>query len=350
MTLKTPDTFIKGQLICGESLVPPISFGVDATALKGAGHFVGPLIVGDTKVFPGPPGFPLANVQLTKRSALDGIFDASPSAAAQKLGMGFMPSIFMISGALEQPVPTPLDVLVGFPLPTGVTINCGPSLFTVASASATFVTAANFGVLSAFAEKIAALQKRLGAKFEGGNHTDVGPKQQIGSKKAATPEVQATIIKAKDFITSKSTLNKTFAIATKALKKNFDIPHPTKKGWRLRHVCVEAPTADVYVRGKLRNGENVIKLPEYWRGLVNPESITVSLTPIGSYQELFVKEIQWGSKILVRNNAGGPIDCHYVVYGERKDTESNISEYEGTYEDYPGNNDEYTSGTHAVVD
>ena len=347
MTLKTPDTFIKGQLICGESLVPPISFGVDATALKGAGHFVGPLIVGDTKVFPGPPGFPLANVQLTKRSGLDGILDASPSAAAQKVGIGFMPSIFMISGALEMPVPTPLDVLVGFPLPTGVTINCGPSLFTVASASATFVSAANFGVLAPFAEKIAALQKRLGSKFEGGNHTDVGPKQQIGSKKAATPEVQATIIKAKDFITSKSTLNATFALATKnaakiETKKGFDIPHPTKENHRLRYICPEGPTADVYVRGKLRNGENVIKLPEYWRGLVNPESITVSLTPIGSYQELFVKEIQWGSKILVRNNAGGPIDCHYVVYGERKDGEPNISEYEGlTPDDYPGDNSEY---------
>ena len=29
-------------------------------------------------------------------------------------------------------------------------------------------------------------------------------------------------------------------------KKNFDIPHPTKEGWRLRHVCIEGPTADVY--------------------------------------------------------------------------------------------------------
>ena len=340
MTLKTPDTFIKGQLICGESLVPPISFGVDATALKGAGHFVGPLIVGDTKVFPGPPGFPLANVQLTKRSGLDGILDASPSAAAQKVGIGFMPSIFMISGALEMPVPTPLDVLVGFPLPTGVTINCGPSLFTVASASASFVAAANFGVLAPFAEKIAALQKDIGAKFKAGAHTDVGPKAQIGPKKAATPEVQATIIKAKDFITSKTTLNKTLAIAMS--KKSFDIPHPTKENQRLRYVCPESPRADVYVRGKLRNGENVIQLPEYWRGLVDTESITVTLTPIGSYQELFVKEIQWGSKILVRNNAGGPIDCHYIVYGERKDVESNIPEYEGlTPNDYPGDNGEY---------
>ena len=50
-------------------------------------------------------------------------------------------------------------------------------------------------------------------------------------------------------------------------KKNFDIPHPTKDGHRLRHVCIEGPSADVYVRGKLKD-DNVIKLPEYWRGLV----------------------------------------------------------------------------------
>ena len=33
-------------------------------------------------------------------------------------------------------------------------------------------------------------------------------------------------------------------------KKNFDIPHPTKEGWRLRHTCPEGPTNDVYIRGK----------------------------------------------------------------------------------------------------
>ena len=44
----------------------------------------------------------------------------------------------------------------------------------------------------------------------------------------------------------------------------------------------------------------------------------------------------------MRNNGGGPIDCHYIVYGERKDVESNIPEYEGlTPNDYPGDNGEY---------
>ena len=132
-------------------------------------------------------------------------------------------------------------------------------------------------------------------------------------------------------------------------KKPFDIPHPTKEGWRLRHVCIEGPTADVYVRGKLNNS-NVIELPEYWRKLVDPETITVNLTPVGTHQELYVDKIEWGTRILIKNNCGSGVNCYYTVYGERADTDKNIPEYEGTYNDYPGDNRQYTSfGTAAIV-
>lgn len=136
-----------------------------------------------------------------------------------------------------------------------------------------------------------------------------------------------------------SYMTTTRAIASS--KKSFDIPHPTKEDHRLRYVCIEGPTADVYVRGKLQ-GKNVIDLPDYWKDLVDPDSIDVVLTPRGSFQELFVEDIQWGTKVIVKNNAGGPINCSYVVYGERKDVSPNISEYQGlTENDYPGDNDEY---------
>ena len=132
-------------------------------------------------------------------------------------------------------------------------------------------------------------------------------------------------------------------------KKPFDIPHPTKEGWRLRHVCIEGPTADVYVRGRLNNS-NVIELPEYWRRLVDPETITVNLTPVGTHQELYVDKIEWGTRILIKNNCGSGVNCYYTVYGERADTDKNIPEYEGTYNDYPGDNRQYTSfGTAAIV-
>mgnify|MGYP003127066057 CR=1 FL=1 len=126
-------------------------------------------------------------------------------------------------------------------------------------------------------------------------------------------------------------------------RKDFDIPHPTKKGHRLRHVCLEGPESGVYFRGRLTDS-NIIEIPDYWRGLVDVETITVSLTQIGSSQDLIVDGItDWGQKIKVKSGSASRIDCYYVVHGERKDGEKLIVEYEGTsIDDYPGDNSLYT--------
>ena len=124
--------------------------------------------------------------------------------------------------------------------------------------------------------------------------------------------------------------------------KGFDIKHPNKKGHRLRHVCVEGPEAAVYVRGTLKNS-NIIELPEYWKGLVDPESISITLTPIGSYQELYIKNIEWGQKVTVMNSTSGSIHCFYSIWASRIDGEPLVVEYEG--EDpssYPGNSEQFS--------
>lgn len=120
-------------------------------------------------------------------------------------------------------------------------------------------------------------------------------------------------------------------------KKPFDILHPTKEGHRLRYVCLEGPNAEVYVRGKSKS--NVIELPDYWVGLVDEESITVHLTPVGFNQNLYVESIR-NNKITI---AGAETyNFQYIAYGERKDVSKNITEYKGlTVEDYPGDNKEY---------
>lgn len=127
--------------------------------------------------------------------------------------------------------------------------------------------------------------------------------------------------------------------------KGFDMHHPTKPGWRLTHICIEGPEAAVYYRGKLQ-GSNIIELPDYWRGLVDAETITVQLTPIGSYQELYYEISDWGTKIKVLNNAGGAVNCSYVVFGERKDVDKIVVEYEGKIEDYPGRDQRSIVGYH----
>jgi len=129
---------------------------------------------------------------------------------------------------------------------------------------------------------------------------------------------------------------------TLTTRKPFDIPHPTKEGYRLRHVCLEGPESGVYFRGRLTDS-NTIQLPEYWKGLVDAETITVSLTQIGSSQDLIVDSIQWGSQIKIRSGSASKIDCYYLVHAERKDGEKLIVEYEGTsINDYPGDNAIYS--------
>ena len=129
-------------------------------------------------------------------------------------------------------------------------------------------------------------------------------------------------------------------------KKNFDIPHPTKEGWRLRHTCPEAPYNDVYIRGRVTNKKH-IELPDYWKDFVNISSITVSLTPIGSHQNVIIKRID-EEKVYLQSQGNMPIDCFYHIYAERKDGETLIPEYQGSSPaQYPGNNDEYSvSGYH----
>ena len=117
--------------------------------------------------------------------------------------------------------------------------------------------------------------------------------------------------------------------------KLFDIPHPTKgEGHRLAHACIEGPEVGVYYRGRLRN-KKVIELPHYWKGLVHTDRISVQLQPIGAHQDIIIK--RWDdTKIYLQSKANFPIDCFYHVYGERKDVDGLVVEYEGkSCEDHP---------------
>ena len=122
--------------------------------------------------------------------------------------------------------------------------------------------------------------------------------------------------------------------------KGFDIKHPTKENHRLRYVCLEGPEGGVYYRGILKDSE-FIELPDYWKDLVDTKTITVHLTPIGTYQYLYYTVAK--NRIIVKNHSNLPTHCSYVIYGERKDGERLIPEYEGNSpEDYPGKNDQYS--------
>ena len=123
--------------------------------------------------------------------------------------------------------------------------------------------------------------------------------------------------------------------------KPFDIKHPIKDGYRLRHVSLEGPESGVYYRGRLK-GSNIIELPSYWRGLVHEDSITVQLQPIGKNQSLVIESFS-NEFITIEIGANQDfltgeilIDCFYHVYGERKDVNPLLVEYEG--DEYPDPN------------
>jgi len=131
-----------------------------------------------------------------------------------------------------------------------------------------------------------------------------------------------------------------------ARPKPFDLVHPTKgKGHRLRYACIEGPEVGVYFRGRLKES-NVIELPYYWKDLVDEDSITVQLQPIGRQQNLVVEEFDNEYIVITEDLTNtdlvtdlSTIDCFYHVYGERKDINPLIVEYKGdTWEDYPDPN------------
>ena len=76
----------------------------------------------------------------------------------------------------------------------------------------------------------------------------------------------------------------------------------------------------VFCGGRLQK-EKQITLPPEWTECVDGSTITVSLTPIGSHQDLIVRGIQ-GNKITIQSKSVVPIDCYYHVFAERKDVES----------------------------
>jgi hypothetical protein len=104
-----------------------------------------------------------------------------------------------------------------------------------------------------------------------------------------------------------------------ATTKSFVIDHPTKEGMKLRYGSLEGPENGVYVRGRLK-GNNTIELPDYWTGLVDEETITVNLTPIGRKAPLH-SVVDIADNTVVVESANDIVDCYYTVFGERKDVE-----------------------------
>jgi hypothetical protein len=108
-----------------------------------------------------------------------------------------------------------------------------------------------------------------------------------------------------------------------AASKSFDIPHPTKDGFRLRYGVLEGPEHGVYIRGVVTS--NIIELPDYWVNLVDENSITIQLTPIENAILHYLVKVE-DNKVYIDSETS-IINASFFIQAERKDVDKVLIEY-----------------------
>ena len=310
MTTKLPSSYVGKQLYVGTSFPDPkgpTALGIGPAAISGSAYIAGPAIVGNSLSFLGPEATLMVSRCL------------NPHALA------LVPSIFKVTSRFMPP--TPIDVVLGdMEGPVGIMIHS----LSFTQLNDTFMTITT-PILNINANEI-----HIGTKAETGAEVKTGVRAEIGARTNAGVEVVNAASVDNGVKRVNGVLSAPIFVGHCVHHKKFDIHHPNKKGWRLSHVCVEGPTADVYIRGKL-DGSHIIDIPKYWQGLVDYDTITVNLTPLGRNDtSLHVKEIT-DEKIIISSDYLTQVKCFYQVYAERIDCEKNIPEYEGeSPADYPG--------------
>lgn len=102
--------------------------------------------------------------------------------------------------------------------------------------------------------------------------------------------------------------------------KSFAVVDPADSRRAIHYAALEGPEAGTYVRGtaKTSGGEAVIELPGYFARITEAERMTVQLTPIGSWGQLYVAEKTPG-RLVVRTAPGtADLEFDYLVQGVRK--------------------------------
>jgi hypothetical protein len=312
--MKAPDLFVGKQLFVG-TFTPdpkgPIAIGIGPAAIRGAMYCAGPAVFGNATTFIAPEA-----TMMVGRCH-------NPDTA------GLVPSIFKVSSRFNPP--TPLDVVVGdLEGPVGILVHS--LVQTILNDTVMTITTP---ILNINANEI-----HIGTKAEIGAEVKTGARAEVGARTNAGAEVVNAVSADNGLKAVNAILSAPMAIIPVVQgyctgNKGFDIPHPTQEGKRVRHICVEGPESAIYIRGKL-DGSHIIELPEYWKGLVDYDTISVDLTPFGrSDTSLHVKEIN-EDRIIVSSDHLVQVKCFYQVWVDRLGPEL-IVEYDGeSPADYPG--------------
>mgnify|MGYP003145221227 CR=1 FL=1 len=295
--------------VAAPGLRDPICLGIGPASIPGSIFANGVVLIGSPLAYPVPGEATLMVARQNPKS--------NPKAVTG--------SIFKVSNRASVVPPTPIDVMIGDP--TG---PVGMSLFT---ASINIIETTSINIISPIRTS-AGVKKHAGATSRTGAEVDTGAETHTGVNVNNSVTVDNSTRKINGVTITPLVKGKVFT--GRALKnKGFDIEHPTRKGKRVRHICVEGPESAIYIRGKLK-GTHIIDIPEYWQGLVDYDTITVNLTPCGKPDlSLYVKEIK-DNKIILSSDHLTQVECFYQVWADRIGPEL-VVEYDGeSPADYPG--------------
>ena len=291
----------------------PLCLGIGNAAIPGTIFASGNVLIGSPLSYPLPAN-PEAALMVSIPNAT-----TNPLAAKTK-------SIFKVTTKSNRG-PTPIDVVLG---DRGV----GPVGIRISSQIIDILNLTDIDIVSP-RTKLIGQMTHVGMKIHTGTEIRTGTCNETGFKSRSG--VLRNFGVQQNSAPSAAPIFKGRIFTGKALiDKGFDIAHPTREGKRLRHICVEGPESAIYIRGRLEDSK-IIELPEYWDGLVDYDSITVTLTAVRKPQHLYVKSID-KDQIMIDNRKGDEClpSCHYEVWANRIGPPL-ITEYDGeSPADYPG--------------
>ena len=291
----------------------PLCLGIGPAAIPGSIFASGNVLIGSPLSYP-LPAIPEATLMVARSNVA-----TNPLASKT-------PSIFKVTTKVNLP-PNPLDVMLGDPGVGMVGITINSLMINILNASWINIVTPTMTIVGNKFQT--GMNNKVGAEIRTGFCNETGAKTRAGFSADYGIRNTSGLIKAP--------LHVGRIFTGKALiDKGFDIAHPTREGKRIRHICVEGPESAIYIRGRLEDSK-IIELPEYWDGLVDYESITVTLTAVGKPQHLYVKSID-KNQIMIDNRKGDEClpSCHYEVWANRIGPPL-ITEYDGeSPADYPG--------------
>jgi hypothetical protein len=105
--------------------------------------------------------------------------------------------------------------------------------------------------------------------------------------------------------------------------KSFVTADPTDPTKEIYYAALEGPEAGTYFRGsaELVNGDVTIELPQHFTSVTAAEGLTVQLTPVGKWLQLFVKE-KSNQRIVVGEATGQSGSFDFIINGVRKGYEN----------------------------